>query len=80
MHTPLTIVGPLSCPMPMVVESHQSKPYNPLHKSMLCLDIRRYTVRDVAFKRRGQTILHHNLKHVTVKDAVEENRSIVKIY
>ena len=46
MHTLLTVVGPLICTMPMVVESRQSKPYNLLHKSMLCLDIRRYTVRD----------------------------------
>ena len=78
MHTLLTIVGPLSCSMPMVVESHQSKPYNSLHKSMLCLDIRRYTVRDVVFKREVQTIPHHNLERITVNDAVEENRSIEK--
>ena len=40
MHTLLTIVGPLVCTMPMVVESHQSKAYNLLHTSMLYLDIR----------------------------------------
>ena len=48
----LTIVGPLICSMLMVVESHDSKPYHLLHKTMPCLSIRRYTVRDVVFKRK----------------------------
>ena len=78
MHILLTIVGPLICLMPMVVESHDSKPYHLLHKTMPCLNIRRYTVRDVVFKREVQTILHHNIERATVKDAVEENRSIEK--
>ena len=72
MHTLLTIVGPLICSMPMVVESHYSKPYHLLHKTMPCLNIRRYTVRDVVFKRKLQTILHHNIERATVKDVVEE--------
>ena len=50
MHTLLIIVGPLICSMPMVVESHDSKPYHLLHKAMPCLNIRRYTARDVVFK------------------------------
>ena len=78
MHTLLTIVGPLICSMPMVVESHDTKPYHLLHMTMPCLNIRRYTVRDVVCKRKVQTILHHNIERGTVKDAVEENRSIEK--
>ena len=50
MHTLLIIVGPLICSMPMEVESHDSKPYHLLHKTMPCLNIRRYTARDVVFK------------------------------
>ena len=80
MHTLLIIVGPLVCSMPMVVESHDSKPYHLLHKAMPCLNIRRYTARDVVFKRKVQTILHHIIERATVKDAVEENRSIEKKY
>ena len=78
-HTVLTIVGPLIFTMPMVVQSHQSKPYNILHKSMLCLNMRRYTVRDVVFKCLVQTILHHNLERATVKDAAEEIGQLRKI-
>ena len=80
MHTLLIIVGPLICSMPMVVESHDSKPYHLLHTTMACLNIRRYAVRDVVFKRKVQTILHHNIERATVKDAVDENRSIEKKY
>ena len=78
MHTLLIIVDPLICSMPMVVESHDSKPYHLLHKAMPCLNIRRYTACDVVFKRKVQTILHPNIERATVKDAVEENRSIEK--
>ena len=48
----LTIVGPLICSMLMVVESHDSKPYHLLHKTMPCLNIRRYSVRDVVGYRQ----------------------------
>ena len=41
--------------------------------------IRECYVRDVLFKRKVQTILHHDLERATVKDAAEENRSVEKI-
>ena len=42
-------------------------------------DNRRYTVRDVVFKRKVQTILQHNQERGTIEVAVEENMSIEKI-